>query len=91
MDFCSVLIQDSPIDKNKLPKSVIIIHAKVLSHSRTLVPYPLISDSDIFRGNLGLAEITSVSCPEHVAPRLTRRRHLSHVLVLKKYIPTTAP
>ena len=61
MDFCSVLILDSQRDKDKLPKSVILIHAEVLPHSRTLVPYPLIPDSDIFGGNLGLAEITSAS------------------------------
>ena len=61
MDFCSVLILDSPSDKDKLPKSVILIHAKVFPYSRTLVPYPLISDSGIFRDNLGLAEITSAS------------------------------
>lgn len=91
MDFSSMLILDSPIDKNKLPKSFILIQAKVLPHSRTLVPYPLISSSDIFRDNLGLAEITSASRPGHVAPRLTRRRHLGHVLVFRKYILTTAP
>ncbi|KAF5933151.1 hypothetical protein HYC85_029322 [Camellia sinensis] len=45
--------------------------------SQTLVPYPLISDSDIFGDNLGLAGITSASRPGHVAPRLTRRRHLA--------------
>ena len=56
-----MLILDSSRDKDKLPKSVILIHAKVLSYSRTLVAYPLISDSDIFGDNLGLAEITSVS------------------------------
>ncbi|KAF5932414.1 hypothetical protein HYC85_028585 [Camellia sinensis] len=44
---------------------------------RTLVPYPLISVSDIFGDNLGLAEITSASRPGHVAPRLTLRRHLA--------------
>ncbi|KAL7222434.1 hypothetical protein ACSBR1_024180 [Camellia fascicularis] len=43
----------------------------------TLVPYPLISDSDFFGDNLGLAEIISAQLPEHVAPRLTRRRHLA--------------
>mgnify|MGYP003702331325 CR=1 FL=1 len=88
MDFSSVLILDSLTDKDKLPKSVILIHADVLPHSRTFVPYQLISDSDIFGDNLGFAEITSVSCLGHVAPRLTRRRHLGHVLVLRKYIST---
>ena len=61
MDFCSILILDSSIDKDKLPKSFILIHAEVLPHSRTLVPYPLIPYSDIFGDNLGPAEITSVS------------------------------
>ncbi|THG16225.1 hypothetical protein TEA_010515 [Camellia sinensis var. sinensis] len=53
--------------------SVLIVYAALLfrsrhaavaespHHSRTLVPYPLISDSDIFGDNLGLAEITSAS------------------------------
>ena len=91
MDFSSVLILDSLIDKDKLSKSFILIQAKVLPHSRTLVLYPLISNSDIFRDNLGTAKITSAQLPRHVAPRLTRRRHLGHVLALKKYIPTTAP
>ena len=54
MDFYSVLILDSPIDKDKLPKSVILIHAEVLPYSRTLVPYPLLSDSDIFKDNIGV-------------------------------------
>ena len=67
MDFCLVLILDSPIDKDKLPKSVILIHAEVLPHCRTLVPYSLISDSDIFGDDLGLAEITSA------LPRSPRR------------------
>ncbi|THG02827.1 hypothetical protein TEA_014148 [Camellia sinensis var. sinensis] len=56
--------------------------AEVLPHSRTLVIYLLIPDSDIFGNNLGLAEITSASRPGHVAPRLTRRCHLGHVLIL---------
>ncbi|KAL7243521.1 hypothetical protein ACSBR1_015839 [Camellia fascicularis] len=91
MDFSSVLILDSPIDKDKLPKSFILIQAGVLSHSRTLVLYLLIPDFDIFEDNLGLAEITSASRLGHVAPRLTRRRYLGHVLILRKHIPTTAP
>ena len=91
MDSCSVRILDFLRDKEKHPKSVVLIHAIVLPHSRTLVPNPLISDSDIFGDNLGLAEITSASCPGHVAPRLTRRHHFGHVLGLRKYIPTTAP
>ena len=61
MDFCSVLILDSSRDKDKLTKSVILILAEVLPYSRTLVPYPLIPDSDIFRDNLGLVEITLAS------------------------------
>ncbi|GMP31162.1 hypothetical protein CsSME_00005492 [Camellia sinensis var. sinensis] len=81
MDFCSVFILDSPIDKDKPPKSFILIQAEALPHSRTLVPYPLIPDFDIFEDNLGLAEITSASRPGHVAPRLTCRRHLGHVLL----------
>ncbi|KAL7247564.1 hypothetical protein ACSBR2_002476 [Camellia fascicularis] len=88
MGFCSVLILDSPRDKDKLPKSIILIYAEVISHFRTLVPSPLISESDIFGGNLGLAKITSASQIGHVASRLTRRRHLGHVLVLRKYITT---
>ena len=87
MDFSSVLILDSPIDKDKLPKSFILIQAEVFPYSRTLVPYPLIPDFDIFGDNLGLEEITSVSQPGHVAPWLTCRRHLGHVLVLRKYVP----
>ncbi|KAF5959366.1 hypothetical protein HYC85_000575 [Camellia sinensis] len=43
----------------------------------TLVPYPLILVSDIFGDNLGLAEITLASRSGHVAPRLTRQRHLA--------------
>ncbi|KAI8003240.1 Uncharacterized protein L728 [Camellia lanceoleosa] len=46
-------------DKDKLFKRVILILAVVIPHSRTLVPYPLISNSDIFGDNLGLVEITS--------------------------------
>ena len=61
MDFSLVLILESPIDKDKLSKSFILIQAEVLLHSRTLVPYSLIPDSDIFRDNLGLAEIISAS------------------------------
>ena len=61
MDSCSVLILDSPRDKDKLPKSFILIYAKVFSHFRSLVLYPLISDSDIFGDNLGLAEMISAS------------------------------
>ena len=59
MDSGSMSIQDSQIDKNKLPKSFILIQAEVLPHFRTLVIYPLIPKSDIFGDNLGLAEITS--------------------------------
>ena len=59
MDSGSVLILDSTVDKDKLPKSFILIQAESLPHSRTLVPYPLIPDSDIFGDNLGLSEITS--------------------------------
>ena len=61
MAFCSVLILDSPIDKDKLPKSFILIQAEVLSHFRTLIPYPFTSDSGIFAGNLSQTEIISTS------------------------------
>ena len=61
MDFSSLLILDSAIDKDKLPKSFILIQVESLPHSRTLVPYPFIPDSDIFGDNLGLVEITSAS------------------------------
>ncbi|THG04170.1 hypothetical protein TEA_015511 [Camellia sinensis var. sinensis] len=77
--------------RDKLSKSLIFTQTEVFSqsrtfvliqvefplHSKTLAPYPLISDSDIFGGNLGLAEMTSAQRPRHVAPRLTRRRHLA--------------
>ena len=56
-----MLILDSSRDKDKLLKSVILIYTKILSYSRTLVPNPLILDSDIFGDNFGLAEITSAS------------------------------
>mgnify|MGYP003702553241 CR=1 FL=1 len=55
MDSHSVLTLDSSRDKDKLPKSFILILAKSPLYSRTLVPYPLISDSDIFGDHLGLA------------------------------------
>ncbi|KAL7163577.1 hypothetical protein ACSBR2_039648 [Camellia fascicularis] len=71
---------DSSIDRDKLPKSFILIQVESPHHSNTLVPYPLISDSDIFGDNLGLAEIISASRSGHVAPRLTRQHHLGHVL-----------
>ncbi|KAL7198091.1 hypothetical protein ACSBR2_020582 [Camellia fascicularis] len=77
MDFSSLLIMDSSIDKDKLPKSFILIQAESLPHSRTLVLYPLIPNFDFFEDNLGLAEIISASRPGHVAPRLTRGRHLA--------------
>mgnify|MGYP003702386783 CR=1 FL=1 len=59
MDF--LLSAYSPIDKDKLPKSFILIQTEVLPHSRTLVPYLFIPDSDIFGDYLGLTEITSAS------------------------------
>ncbi|GMP52731.1 hypothetical protein CsSME_00018437 [Camellia sinensis var. sinensis] len=68
-----MLILDSLIDKDKLPKSFILIQAEVLPHSRTLVPYLFISDSGISTNNLGLAEITSASRQGHVAPGLALR------------------
>ena len=91
MDSGSMLILDSQLDRDKLLKSFIIIHAKVLHSSRTLVPYPLISDSGISADNLGLAVITSTSSQGHVAPQLALRCHLGHVLLSKKYVPTTVP
>ena len=45
--------------KDKLPKSFILILVKSPLRLRTLVPYPLISDSDIFGDNLGNSEIIS--------------------------------
>ncbi|KAL7216390.1 hypothetical protein ACSBR1_028353 [Camellia fascicularis] len=67
MDSNSVTILDSPRDKDRLPKSAIFIHLEVFLHSRTLVPYPLILDSDFFGDNLGLAEIISAQLPGHCA------------------------
>ncbi|KAL7177418.1 hypothetical protein ACSBR2_030725 [Camellia fascicularis] len=83
-----MLILDSLIDKDKFPKSFILIQAEVLPHSRTLITYPSIPDSGISADNLGLAEIISASRPRHVAPRLALRCHLGHVLLFKKYAPT---
>ncbi|GMP43908.1 hypothetical protein CsSME_00013082 [Camellia sinensis var. sinensis] len=48
-------------DWDKLSKSLILTQTEVFSHSRTLVPYPLIPDSGILADNLGLAEIISAS------------------------------
>ena len=53
MDLGLLLIWDSQWDKDKLSKSVILILAKFPLCPRTLVLYPLISDSDIFGDNLG--------------------------------------
>ncbi|KAL7256382.1 hypothetical protein ACSBR1_010328 [Camellia fascicularis] len=75
LQFCNYLGLSR--DKDRLPKSAIFIHLEVFLHSRTLVPYPLISDSDFFGDNLGLAEIISAQLPEYVALRLTRRRQLA--------------
>ncbi|CAL5391147.1 unnamed protein product [Camellia sinensis] len=91
MDSNSVLTLDSLRDKDKLPKSFILISAKSSLYSRTLVPYPLISDSDIFGDNLGLAKITSAQLPRHVAPRLTRRRHHATCWYLENISPQLPP
>ena len=91
MDSHSVLTLDSTRDKDRLPKNTILIHLEVFLHSRTLVHYLLISDSDIFGGNLGLAEITSVSRTGHVAPRLTRRRHLATCWYSENISPQLPP
>ncbi|THG04489.1 hypothetical protein TEA_024483 [Camellia sinensis var. sinensis] len=61
LDSVSLLILDSQLDWDKLTKSLIFCQTEVLSHSRTLVPYPLIPDFDFFTDNLGLAEIISAS------------------------------
>ncbi|KAF5934604.1 hypothetical protein HYC85_030775 [Camellia sinensis] len=58
MDSGLLLILDSQYDWDKLSKSLIFIQTEVFSHSRTLVPYPLISDSDIFGDNLGITTRT---------------------------------
>ncbi|THG15419.1 hypothetical protein TEA_005793 [Camellia sinensis var. sinensis] len=65
-----LLTLDSLRDKDKLPKSFILILVKSPLRLRTLVHYSFISDSDIFGVNLGLAEIISASRPGHVAPRI---------------------
>ena len=54
-----VLTLDSLRDKDKLPKSFILILVKSPLRLRTLVPYQLISDSDILGDNLGNSEIIS--------------------------------
>ena len=59
MNSNSVLTLDSLRDKDKLPKSFILILVKSPLRLRTLVPYSLISDSDIFGDNLGNSEIIS--------------------------------
>ena len=91
MDSHLVLTLDSTRDKDRLPKNTILIHLEVFLHSRTLVPYLFISDSDIFRDNLGLAEITSASRSRHVAPRLTRRRHLATCCYSENISPQLPP
>ena len=59
IDSHLVLTLDSTRDKDRLPRNTILIHLEVFLYSRTPVPYLLISDSDIFGGNLGNTEITS--------------------------------
>ncbi|KAL7179602.1 hypothetical protein ACSBR1_042908 [Camellia fascicularis] len=58
MDFSSLFILDSSTDKDKLPRSLILIQAEFPLRSRTLVPYPLIPDSD-FLGEI-LEEIKTL-------------------------------
>ncbi|KAF5957975.1 hypothetical protein HYC85_005200 [Camellia sinensis] len=60
-------------------------------YSRTLVPYPLISDSDIFGDNLGLAEYHLGVTTRTRGTSVDTLASPCHVLVLRKYIPTTAP
>ncbi|THG19048.1 hypothetical protein TEA_006598 [Camellia sinensis var. sinensis] len=79
------------MDENNLIGLLSLIQVEFPFHSRTLVPYPLISDSDIFRDNLGLAEITSASRPGHVAPRLTRRCHLATCWYSENISPRLPP
>ena len=43
------------MDKDNTLREFIFILAKSSLYSRALVPYPLISDSDIFGDHLGLA------------------------------------
>ncbi|GMP83028.1 hypothetical protein CsSME_00037103 [Camellia sinensis var. sinensis] len=81
MDSSSMLILDSQLDRDKLPKSFILIQTEIFPCSKTLVPYPLISNSGIIVDNLGLAEITSASRPGHVAPQLILQHHVGHVLL----------
>ncbi|KAL7210971.1 hypothetical protein ACSBR2_013954 [Camellia fascicularis] len=57
----------------------------------TLVPYPLISDSDFFGDNLGLAEIISAQLPEHIALRLTSRRQLATCWYSENISPQLPP
>ena len=81
MDSNSVLTLDSSRDKDRFPKNIILIHLEVFPHFRTLVPYPLISDSDIFGDNLGIMTRTrGTSADTSASP--------CHALVLRKYIPT---
>ena len=61
MDSNSMLTLDFSRDKDKLPKSFILMLVKSPLRLRILVPYSLISDSDIFGDNLGNSEIISDS------------------------------
>ncbi|KAF5931498.1 hypothetical protein HYC85_027669 [Camellia sinensis] len=56
-----MLILDSQLDRDKLFRSLILIHTETLPRSRTVVPYPLIPNSDISTDNLELAKIISAS------------------------------
>ncbi|CAL5366051.1 unnamed protein product [Camellia sinensis] len=68
MDSGSMFILDSHLDKDKLFLNLITIQIEILSCSRTLVFYLLISDSSISADNLGLSEIILATQSGHVAP-----------------------
>ncbi|KAL7161052.1 hypothetical protein ACSBR2_041659 [Camellia fascicularis] len=80
MDSGSMFILDSQLDRDKLPKSFIFIQTEILPYSRTLIPYPFISDFDISTDNVGLAGITSASGSCHVAPRSNSSNHVLYAL-----------
>ncbi|KAL7166593.1 hypothetical protein ACSBR2_037292 [Camellia fascicularis] len=63
MNSGSMLILDSQLDKDKLPKSLIFIQTEALPHSRTPVPYPFISDSSISVDHLSTDKNQVGFCP----------------------------
>ena len=88
MNSCLVLTLDSSRDKDKLPKSFILILTKSPLHSWTLVPYPLFSDSDILGDNLGVnRDYLGVMTLTRGTSAYTSASPC-HVLVFRKYIPT---